>query len=117
MVTEKTAEVFFQQGSSNDHKKLVIQAVLWMHKTYESKLHREGRVDFDDQKLRPLCCLQSAPSTLSTIQRRYDEVLVDEFQDINRLDFALISLVADARDNPRLRFPNRKPLKTRTGGN
>jgi DNA helicase II / ATP-dependent DNA helicase PcrA len=53
-------------------------------------------------------------------QRSNDAMMrsfVDEFQDINRLDFALISLVADARDNPRLRFPNRKPLKTRTGGN
>src|SRR5260221_4613750 len=33
MLTEKTAEVFFQPSSSNEENKLVIQAVLWMYKT------------------------------------------------------------------------------------
>jgi ATP-dependent exoDNAse (exonuclease V) beta subunit len=98
MLTEKTAEVFFQPSSSNDEKKLVIQAVLWMYKTYDTYLRREERIDFDDQKLRPLSCLEASPSTLSMIQRRFDEVLVDEFQDINRLDFALIrQIVAKCR--------------------
>jgi DNA helicase-2/ATP-dependent DNA helicase PcrA len=94
MVTEKTAEVFFQPNSSNDHKKVVIQAVLWLHKAYDGRLQREGRIDFDDQKLRSQCCLQAVAGTLAMVQRRYDEVLVDEFQDINRLDFALIHLIA-----------------------
>jgi DNA helicase-2/ATP-dependent DNA helicase PcrA len=94
MLAEKTAEVFFQPNSSNDHKKLVIQAVLWLHKAYDERLQRAGRIDFDDQKLRSLCCLQASAGTLGMVQRRYDEILVDEFQDINRLDFALINLIA-----------------------
>jgi DNA helicase II / ATP-dependent DNA helicase PcrA len=32
---------------------------------------------------------------LSIVQRRFDEILVDEFQDINRLDFALIKQIAE----------------------
>jgi DNA helicase-2/ATP-dependent DNA helicase PcrA len=94
MLKDRTAEVFFQPGSSNDRKKLVIQAVHWIYKQYELALQREGRIDFDDQKLRALICLEHAPATLTLIQRRYDEVIVDEFQDINQLDFALISAVA-----------------------
>jgi DNA helicase II / ATP-dependent DNA helicase PcrA len=94
IITEKTAEVFFQPDTTNDQKKMVIQAILWMHKTYETYLQRENRIDFDDQKLRPLCSLDLYPSILSVVQRRFDEVLVDEFQDINRLDFALIKQIA-----------------------
>src|SRR5262249_2037170 len=92
ILKEKPAQVLFQPNSQNDHKKLVIQAVLWLHKKYDEYLRREGRIDFDDQKLRPLACLQASTGTLAMVQRRYDEVLVDEFQDINRLDFALINL-------------------------
>jgi ATP-dependent DNA helicase UvrD/PcrA len=94
MLKARSAEVFFHPGSSNDEKKLVIQAVHWLYKRYEQLLQRERRIDFDDQKLRALRCLEDAPSTLALVQRRYDEVIVDEFQDINQLDFALISAVA-----------------------
>src|SRR5262249_41591278 len=90
MVTNKGAEIFFQANSPNEHKRHVIQAVLWMFKKYDGVLQREGRIDFDDQKLRALRCLEEAPNTLTLIQRRYDEIIVDEFQDINELDFALI---------------------------
>jgi DNA helicase II / ATP-dependent DNA helicase PcrA len=95
MITEKAAEVFFQPGMSNDHKKLVIQAVLWMHKNYDTYLQRENRIDFEDQKLRALNCLNAQPRVLAIVQRRFDEILVDEFQDINRLDFALIKQMAE----------------------
>jgi len=94
MLQDRASEVFFTAGSSNEAKKLVIQAVHWVYKRYEVILQRESRIDFDDQKLRALQCLTAAPSTLDIIQRRYDEVIVDEFQDINRLDFALVCVIS-----------------------
>jgi DNA helicase-2/ATP-dependent DNA helicase PcrA len=94
MLTNKSAEVFFQPGSTSDQKRFVIQAVLWMFREYERLLHRERRVDFDDQKLRALKCLEASPNVLSLIQRQFDEIIVDEFQDINELDFAFVSLIA-----------------------
>jgi DNA helicase-2/ATP-dependent DNA helicase PcrA len=94
MVTNKGAEIFFKPGSSNEHKQYVIQAVIWMFKKYEGILQREARIDFDDQKLRALRCLEAAPNTLALLQRRYDEVIVDEFQDINQLDFAFVQQIA-----------------------
>ena len=94
MLKCKAAEVFFQPGSMAEEKKFVIQAVLWMFTNYERALQRERRIDFDDQKLRALKCLEASPNVLSLVQRRYDEVIVDEFQDINELDFALVGLVA-----------------------
>jgi DNA helicase-2/ATP-dependent DNA helicase PcrA len=61
---------------------------------YERLLQREQRLDFDDQKLRALKCLEASPNALSFVQRQYDEVIIDEFQDVNELDFALVNLVA-----------------------
>lgn len=94
MLQDRPSEVYFTAESSNETKKLVIQAVHWIYKRYEALLQREGKIDFDDQKLRALQCLTAAPGTLDVIQRRYDEVIVDEFQDINRLDFALVSAIS-----------------------
>lgn len=94
MLTSKSAEVFFQPGSTSEEKKFVIQAVHWMFKEYERLLQREQRMDFDDQKLRAVKCLEASPGVLSLVQRQFDEIIVDEFQDINELDFAFVSLVA-----------------------
>lgn len=60
MFTAKSAEVFFQAGSTAEDKKHVVQAVLWMFQRYEQLLQRERRMDFDDQKLRAVRCLQAA---------------------------------------------------------
>jgi DNA helicase-2/ATP-dependent DNA helicase PcrA len=94
MLSSKSAEVFFQPGYTSEQKKFVIQAVLWMFKQYEGLLQRERRIDFDDQKLRALKCLEASPSVLALVQRQFDEVIVDEFQDVNELDFAFVCLIA-----------------------
>ena len=60
MLKAKSAEIFFHPGMNIEQKKLVIQAVHWMFKRYESVLQRERRMDFDDQKLRAVKCLQAA---------------------------------------------------------
>lgn len=94
MLEHRSAEAFFSPDSAPEQKKLVIQAVFWMFKQYELVLQRENRIDFDDQKLRAVKCLEAHPSTLALVQRRYEEVIVDEFQDINRLDFEFVKLLA-----------------------
>src|SRR5262249_41202496 len=95
MFTVPNEEVFFQARSSAEEKRHVVQGVVWLFQRYEQLLQREGRIDFDDQKLRAVQCLRAAPSTLALVQKRYDEVIVDEFQDINELDFAFVSLISE----------------------
>jgi DNA helicase II / ATP-dependent DNA helicase PcrA len=90
MLKAKAAEVFFQPETTTEQKKFVIAAVSTMFRSYDRILQREKRIDFDDQKLRTLRCLELSPNTLDVVQKRYDEIIVDEFQDINQLDFALI---------------------------
>jgi len=61
---------------------------------YERFLQDRGGIDFDDQKLRPLIHLRKNRDLRERIQGMVDEVIVDEFQDINHLDCELIALIS-----------------------
>jgi DNA helicase-2/ATP-dependent DNA helicase PcrA len=65
-----------------------------MYQGYERLLQRDHVLDFDDQKLRPYALLSKQPATLEALQGQWDEVIVDEFQDINHLDFVLVEAIA-----------------------
>ncbi len=86
--------VYFEPRQTTQQRGAIIQALLWMFAALEKAYQRESLMDFDDQKLRALVCLRGDPQTMESVQRRFDEVIVDEFQDINKLDFELIRDIA-----------------------
>ncbi|MGC4107429.1 MAG: UvrD-helicase domain-containing protein [Thermomicrobiales bacterium] len=57
---------------------------------YERELRSRGRMDFQDQKLRPLMHVMRNQAIIDQLRQLYDEVVVDEAQDISRLDALLI---------------------------
>jgi DNA helicase-2/ATP-dependent DNA helicase PcrA len=63
----------------------------------DTAMRRTGVIDFDDQKLRALALFERS-ELRERIPGLWDEVIVDEFQDINRLDFALVRRLADRSD-------------------
>lgn len=74
--------------------KRTIQAIIWLYTAYEIVLQRERLLDFDDQKLRAYISLIQDDSLLKILQNSYSEIIVDEFQDINKLDFNFIDLIS-----------------------
>lgn len=64
-------------------------------RTYERFLESRNAIDYQDQKLRTLRLLQEHDQVRERIQQRYDEIIVDEVQDINRLDAELIKTIAE----------------------
>jgi DNA helicase-2/ATP-dependent DNA helicase PcrA len=60
-------------------------------------MRRAGVIDFDDQKLRALAVLDDE-GVRANVERSWSEVVVDEFQDINRLDFELVRRLASRAD-------------------
>jgi DNA helicase-2/ATP-dependent DNA helicase PcrA len=93
IVGAKQAEVLFARGLSRANE--IVQAVVWLFMAYERSLQRDRLIDFDDQKLRAYASLAAKPAVLAQIQGGLAEVIVDEFQDINRLDFCLIRDLSD----------------------
>ncbi|MGH9233889.1 MAG: DNA helicase PcrA [Acidimicrobiales bacterium] len=66
---------------------------------YQSRLLRAGSMDFDDLLGQALRLLREHPDVLQHYQRRFKHILVDEYQDTNRVqnDFVLL-LAADHRN-------------------
>ncbi|MBA3583594.1 MAG: ATP-dependent helicase [Gemmatimonadetes bacterium] len=71
-----------------------VQALIWLFTAHEHAMGQNGWMDFDDQKLRAWVALRGNGGLRQRVERRYSEVIVDEFQDINRLDFELIRIIA-----------------------
>lgn len=66
---------------------------------YEEKMRRAGFIDFDDMMVLCLELFTERKDILSAWQRRYRYILIDEFQDINRLQYEIVRILAKPEDN------------------
>jgi DNA helicase-2/ATP-dependent DNA helicase PcrA len=66
---------------------------------YQELLARSGFIDFGDQVSLALRLVRESPSVRDAVQRRFRYVLVDEFQDTNRSQAELVTLVAEPHRN------------------
>ncbi len=62
-------------------------------------LKQANAMDFDDLLLHPLTLFQEHPERLAYWQRRFEHVLVDEFQDTNAAQFRLVKQLAAEHRN------------------
>ena len=70
-----------------------------IYKEYQSICERGGMVDFAELLLRAHELLRDRPDILHHYQERFKYILVDEFQDTNRIQYAWLRLLAGERDN------------------
>ncbi len=66
---------------------------------YEEILSKEKALDFDDLLLRTLKLLQKYPSVLEKYQNRFLYIHVDEYQDTNKVQNAIVELLARKHRN------------------
>ncbi len=68
---------------------------------YQRRLRDANALDFDDLIMTTVHLLQSFPEVRETYRRRFRHVLVDEYQDTNHAQYALIhQLCADSMEDP-----------------
>jgi DNA helicase-2/ATP-dependent DNA helicase PcrA len=65
----------------------------------QQALRTANAMDFDDLMLHPLALFREHPDVLARWQRRFDFLLVDEFQDTNRAQYQLIRLLGAGHHN------------------
>ena len=65
-----------------------------LYRAYEDQCQREGVVDFAELLLRSYELLERQPFIREHYQRRFRHILVDEFQDTNRLQYRWLRLLA-----------------------
>ncbi|MCR4410921.1 MAG: UvrD-helicase domain-containing protein [Thermoguttaceae bacterium] len=66
---------------------------------YERQMRARGWIDFDDLVLVPLRLLQEHPDVREQLQRRFRWISVDEFQDLDAAQYALLRLLVPADGN------------------
>jgi DNA helicase-2/ATP-dependent DNA helicase PcrA len=71
-----------------------IEVLHTIYAAYESWLHQAGRMDFDDLILAVIRALSAVPEFQERCRQRFRHVLVDEFQDTNRIQLDLVRLLA-----------------------
>ncbi len=66
-----------------------------MYHELDRALAIANAMDFDDLLLHPLTLFRRHPDRLAYWQRRFDSILVDEFQDTNRAQYLLVRMLGE----------------------
>ncbi|HAF23730.1 MAG TPA: ATP-dependent DNA helicase Rep [Blastocatellia bacterium] len=74
-------------------------AMARVYKVYEERLHTNNALDFDDLLIKTVRLLRDVPEVREKFNNKFRYIMVDEYQDTNSLQFALISLLTEKQQN------------------
>ena len=74
-------------------------AMARVYKMYEDRLHGNNALDFDDLLIKAVRLLRDVGEVREKYNNKFRYILVDEYQDTNSLQFALISLLTQKQQN------------------
>ncbi len=86
----------FIKATESDYR---LSRISKLYELYQRRLKSAGAMDFDDLIFNTVKLLQEHADVRETYRRRYDYVLVDEYQDTSRAQFALTELLAEGGGN------------------
>ncbi len=92
-VLQSSADVANEAGSYDD------EIVARVYAEYEKLLRAANAVDFDDLLGLPIRLFDQDPSTLQRYQQQFRYILVDEYQDTNRVQYVMVSALSDYYGN------------------
>src|SRR5580765_5787461 len=74
-------------------------AMARVYQTYEERLHANNALDFDDLLIKAVRLLRDVNEESEKYNNKFKYILVDEYQDTNSLQFALISFLTQKQQN------------------
>jgi DNA helicase-2/ATP-dependent DNA helicase PcrA len=90
------AESYAVRVEYNDEKRTAIARVF---KLYEERLVNNNALDFDDLLIKTVQLLRRVPDVREYYNDKFRYILVDEYQDTNMLQFALIRFLTEKQQN------------------
>src|SRR5690242_15515351 len=90
------AEAFGARAQYIDERRASIARVFVL---YEERLHKNNALDFDDLLIKTVRLLRDVSEVRERYNDRFRYILVDENQDTNSLQFALIHLLTEKQQN------------------
>ena len=70
-----------------------------VYPVYEAKLEQNNALDFDDLLVETVRLFEESPATLERLQDRFRYILVDEYQDVNYVQYMFLKQLALKRRN------------------
>jgi len=70
------------------------QEQIRLYTTYQQMLREQQAMDFDDLLMQTVLLLKNNPTVLDTYRKRFDYILIDEYQDTNETQMHLVKLLA-----------------------
>ena len=86
-------EVYLQSGDPKTER------VAHIYEEYRKELRKANALDFDDLLLETVRLLKTVPAVRDYYNRRYQYVMIDEYQDTNRPQYELMRLLAGSHHN------------------
>lgn len=83
------------QDASNREEEIIAE----VFKEYENNLFRNNALDFDDLLIKTVELFRKTPEVLENYRNRFRYIMVDEYQDTNRIQFEFIDLLAKTNKN------------------
>lgn len=90
------SESFRARVEYSDERRAAIARVFHL---YEERLRGNNAVDFDDLLIKTVALLRNIPEVREKYNDKFRYILVDEYQDTNVLQFALIRLLTEKQQN------------------
>ena len=86
----------YKSLAGNDHRLLLIGNA---YELYQKRLGEADAMDFDDLLLNTVRLFKKSPEVLEFYQNKFHYILVDEYQDTNRVQYEFVRLLAQKRKN------------------
>ncbi|HEV2396474.1 MAG TPA: UvrD-helicase domain-containing protein [Candidatus Sulfotelmatobacter sp.] len=86
-------ELYLQSGDPKTEK------VAHLYEEYRKELRRANALDFDDLLLEAVRLLKSAPHVREYYNKRFQYLMIDEYQDTNRPQYELMRMLAGEHHN------------------
>jgi DNA helicase-2/ATP-dependent DNA helicase PcrA len=90
------SDLFASRVEYTDERKAAIAQVF---KLYEERLNKANALDFDDLMIKTVRLLRKSQEVREKYNDKFKYILVDEYQDTNALQFALISYLTEKQQN------------------
>ncbi|MDQ6653739.1 MAG: UvrD-helicase domain-containing protein, partial [Acidobacteriota bacterium] len=89
-------EAFASRADYVDERRVAMARV---YQVYEERLRANNALDFDDLLIKTVRLLRNIPDVREKYNNKFRYIMVDEYQDTNSLQFALISLLTEKQQN------------------
>jgi DNA helicase II / ATP-dependent DNA helicase PcrA len=97
--SKNRGENFEDYASKTEYTDERRTAIARVFKMYEERLNNSNALDFDDLLIKTVRLLRKNPEVREKYNNKFKYILVDEYQDTNPLQFALIGYLTEQQQN------------------